>query len=209
MLCGDTGHKIILRGARQIHQPLVGSVRTDAAGVACHHVGVHIHRVDRVRDGDGVIVCKDIQYVAGITLCPVRYKDFIGFHFNTALFVGDFRNGFAQPCVPLFRPVSVERFALALVIHGFVHGINGGLGERLCHIANAAADDVGCFLRIGCGKCCYAAPDFREQVPALKFEKMLVYVGHDINVGLMMKKRIAVITKERRFLHGRQWLPAP
>ncbi len=66
MLVGHIGHKAVGGIAWQVEQPCVGAFGIGLAGIAGHHVGVHVHRIDRIGDSDDVAMAEDIEDVAGV-----------------------------------------------------------------------------------------------------------------------------------------------
>ena len=72
------GNEAVLCRAWQIHQAGVGAFFIRVAGVAGHHVGVHIHRIDRIGDGDDVALAEDVEDVAGIAFRAVGNEDLVG-----------------------------------------------------------------------------------------------------------------------------------
>src|SRR5262245_13373894 len=59
-------HKIVFRRTGQIINALVAAILSYWARVTGHHVCVHIDRIDWIRDGDFVLVAKNIEDVTAI-----------------------------------------------------------------------------------------------------------------------------------------------
>ena len=59
-------HKIIFRRARQINDPFIAAVFPALAGVAGHHVCIHIDRINRIGDGHLVLVTENIEDITAI-----------------------------------------------------------------------------------------------------------------------------------------------
>ena len=60
--------KIVFCSTRQVDQPLILTTLVSLSGVSHHYVGIHIHRIHRIRDSDPLSNPKDIEDVATITL---------------------------------------------------------------------------------------------------------------------------------------------
>ena len=68
MLFGNVRDEFVRGVARQIEQAGVGAFFIRVAGVASHHVGVDVNRIDGIGDGDDVSFSKDVEDVAGVAL---------------------------------------------------------------------------------------------------------------------------------------------
>jgi hypothetical protein len=60
-------HKIILHRAGQIKNAFVAAVGANRAGVARHHIGIDVNRINRVGDGDFVLLAENIEDVTAVT----------------------------------------------------------------------------------------------------------------------------------------------
>ena len=74
---GQRRSEIVFGRHRNVNQAGLTAIGVGFARAACHHVRVDINRVDRVRDGDGVVRSEDVQNVSGVALRSVRNEDFI------------------------------------------------------------------------------------------------------------------------------------
>ncbi len=148
------------------------------AGVAGHDVGVDVDRIHRVGDGDLVPRAEDVEDVAGVTLAAVGDENLIRFHVDAACLEIVLGDGVAQEVVALLRAVAAEGGAVAHFIHRLVHGRADGLGQRLGHIADAAADQALRGLGIGLREDLHAAGDFGEEVTGFELVVVFVDVGH-------------------------------
>ena len=178
LLCGESGHKIIFRGARQVNDAFVLTGVIRVAGVAGHHVGIQIHRIHRVGDGNAVLMAEDIQDVGGIALGAVGYENLIGTDIHASSGKIILSNGFAQELIAQFRAVAAEGVAISHFIHGGVKCLHAGGGQGFGHIANAAADQARGGVRIGLGKLVHAAANLGEEITGLQLQVMLVDVCH-------------------------------
>ena len=75
-------------------------------------------------------------------------------------------------------PIAAEGLAMAELIGGGAHGLDGGGRQRLGHVADAAMDDASGGLCVRPAERIDATTDLREQVPAGELEVMLVDEGH-------------------------------
>ena len=60
------GHEVVLRVAGQIVNPVVATVLSRRAGVARHHVCIHVHPVDWIGHRDLVLPAENIEDVTAI-----------------------------------------------------------------------------------------------------------------------------------------------
>src|SRR5690606_29768863 len=66
LLFGNGRDEIVFRCARQVDETAVGPAVVGFAGVAGHHIGVHVDRIDGIGDGDAVARPEDVENVAGV-----------------------------------------------------------------------------------------------------------------------------------------------
>ena len=118
--------------------------------------------------------------------------------------VGLLGNRLPQPEVALFGAVAVEAFMRGQVVHGGVHGLNGGPGQRFRHVADAAADQPRRGLRMGLNERIHAPVDFREQISRLQLEEMIVDISHSFR-----SKGILFHTAYRKESRAGSGIPAP
>ena len=166
------------RFARQINELRVSARFVGLAGVAGHHVRVHVNRINRVADGDFVFVAEDVEDVARVAFRAVADKNLVVGHVAAAVAEIILGDGGAQPFVALFRAVAFERFAHGHFVHGLVHGGDGGGRQRFGHVADAAADEALGGFGIRFAKNLHAPADFREKVAGFQFEIIVVEICH-------------------------------
>ena len=75
---------------------------------AVHDIGIHIHRIHRIRHQYHIILCEKICDISGITLCPVRDKDRIRIHICaiSLIICGD---SISKEFISFFRTISFKR----------------------------------------------------------------------------------------------------
>ena len=61
MFFGRLGHEIVFRCAGQIQNSFVIAVSPCRTAVASHHICVDVNRIDRIGDGDLVLIAEDIE----------------------------------------------------------------------------------------------------------------------------------------------------
>ena len=181
MLIRQLRHKIVLRRAGEVHQSLIRTVRAGIPGIPGHHIGIHIHGINRVRHGDPVARPENVQNVARIALGAVRHVNLIHFHMHAVDLVGLFGDSLPQPEIALLRTIAVKALMGGQIVHRLVHGFNGRHGQRFRHVSDAAADQPFGRLRMGLGKRIHAAPYFREQISRLQLEEVIVNIRHGFN----------------------------
>src|SRR5258708_33942831 len=81
------------------------------SGVAVHHVGIHINRINRISDGDPVLVAEDVEDVAAITFRAVGNENLVIRYFQPLGAIVIFSDGRAQKVVAWFRAVAAETFS--------------------------------------------------------------------------------------------------
>jgi len=64
------------------------------------------------------------------------------------------------------------------VVQRAVHGRQRGAGQRLGHIADAAADEALGRIGIGVAKRLHAPPDLGEEITGLEFKVIVVEESH-------------------------------
>ena len=168
--------KLVSGIAGQVEQAGVSAVLIGVAGIAGHHVGVHVNRIDRVGDGDDVALAEDVEDVAGIALRAIRDENFVGRDAEVGELVVD--DCLAEELVALLGPVAFEGLATGHFLNAIVHRLNHGGGQRLGYIADATADDAGGLVRIFSGINPHPAGDFREQVTGFELEEIGIDRGH-------------------------------
>jgi hypothetical protein len=82
-----------------------------------HHVGVEVHGVDGVGDGDAALVAENIEDVRGVALGAVGHKNFIGGHIDAARLKVIIRNRLAQKIITVLRAVALKGFAVGHFVH--------------------------------------------------------------------------------------------
>ena len=171
-------HEIVGRGARQINQLLVRPRFVRRARVAGHDVGIHIDRIDRVLQGDFVLVAENVENVCAIAFRAVGHKNFVVGNVQPAVAIIVLRNRAPQKIVALFGAVTVEGFPVAHFVHGLVQGVDDRRRQRFGHIADAAANQAFGGSGVLVAKDFNAPGDFREQVARFQFQIMMVQVSH-------------------------------
>ena len=86
---------------------------------ARHEIGVHIDRIDRIWDQDGIVHIKKIQDIAQVAFSPIADENFvwIQMHAPDRIMAAD---GSFQKRIPLFRAVSMKGIFMAHLFHCFV-----------------------------------------------------------------------------------------
>ena len=77
MFLWGLGNKIVFRRTRQIDNAFITAVLFHRAGVARHHVGIDVDRVNRIGNGNLVLLAEDIEDVTAIAFRSVGQKDFV------------------------------------------------------------------------------------------------------------------------------------
>src|SRR5690606_27557698 len=111
--------------AGQIDEPGIGAGVIGLAGVPGHHVGVDVDGVDRVGNGNDVVVPENVENVAGVALGSVGNENFIRRDVETGILVFD--DGLAQEGIALLGTVPLEGGGLPQLVDGLVHGLAAGL----------------------------------------------------------------------------------
>ena len=119
----------------------------ERAGAAAHHVAVYVHRVDWVGDSEVVVPPHQLADVARVALRPVVDEYLARVDVYAARQEVVFRYGLAQEQVALLRAVAVERVLVRHVVNGLVHGLHHRRAQRLRHVPDAEAYDVGLGVR--------------------------------------------------------------
>ena len=146
--------------------------------MAGHDVRVHIDGIHRVADGDFVFGAENIEDVAAIAFGAVADENFIVGNLHSPVAKIIFGNRGAQPVVALLRAIALEGFAHGHFVHGPVHGGNHGRRQRFGHVADAAADEAFGRIGVGLAKSFHPPADFREQIPGLEFQVMIIEKCH-------------------------------
>ena len=110
-------------------------------------------------------MAEDVEDVAHVALGAVGDKDLVGDDVAPAGLVIMLGDGLAEEVATLLIAVPLERLAPGHLIDGLVHRRDHSGHERLGHVADAAADDLGGRIRGGEGL--HAAADFGEEVAGL------------------------------------------
>ena len=178
LLRGESGHKIIFRGAREVNDAFILAGVIRVAGVTGHHVGIQIHGIHGVRDGNAVLVAEDIQDIGGIALGTIRNENLIGTDLYSSGGKIIFGDGFAQEFITQFRAVAAEGVAVGHFIDGGVKRLHAGGGQGLGHVANAAANQARGGVWVGLGKFVHTAANLGEEITGLQLQVMLIDVCH-------------------------------
>ena len=110
---------------------------------ACHHVIIHVNRVDRVGNENRVILTEQIQQVAQIALGTVGNENFRHIQLDAVACV-ILADGLAQELITLLAGnVAVEGALVALLLHRLMHSLGHRGCQRQGDIADAQTDDVG------------------------------------------------------------------
>ena len=196
-LIGDLGHEAVGWRAFEVVEARVSTAFISLARVARHDVGVHIHGIHRVGDGDLVPGTEDVEDVAGIAFAAVGDENLIGFHVDAAGLEVVFGDGVAQEIVALLRAIATEGGAVAHFIDGLVHGRAHGLWQRFGHVADAAADQAFGRLGVGLGENPHATGDFGEEVTGFELVVVFVDVGHGRGKGRAVWRVVAGMQEGR------------
>src|SRR5438105_3940475 len=121
---------------------------------------------------------KDVENVAAVTLRAVGDENLVVGYVDAVVAEVVLRDGRAQERVALLRAVAAERLAVGKLINGLVHGCNGRRRKRLGDIADAAADDAPCIVRMRLAKGIHAPRDFGKKVSGAELEIVVIKIGH-------------------------------
>ena len=172
MVAGRAGNEIIFGGAGHIYDAVELAGLRGITCTACHYVGVNIHGIDGVGDGDDIVEAEDFLDVARVAFCAVADEYFGFIEFDTAGVEIIFDNGFDEKIVALLRAVTAEGFSFGHISDGFFHRFYYGRRERLGDITDSKTDDFG--IRVLGFKGAYSASDFREKIACLQFQEVFI-----------------------------------
>ena len=91
---GKLGSKIVVCGTRHVDHiaPCLRRLII-STGSACHHIGIHIHGINRIADSDLIVNTEDFLNITGIAFGTIRYKDFISGNITASLLIIILCNG--------------------------------------------------------------------------------------------------------------------
>ncbi len=144
----------------------------EIARTAVHHVGVDIDGIDGVGDRHGVVPAHQLANVARVTLGSVVDKNLIGVKMHAPWQEVVLYDSLSKPQVSLLGPIAVEGLLLSHVVDSLVHGLDDGRAERLRHVADAEADDLG--LRMGGLEGIHFLGYVSEEIVLLQLQEMFV-----------------------------------
>ena len=107
---------------------------------ACHDVGIHINRINRIADRDHIILLENFLNIAGIALGAVGNKDLIIRDFTASCSVIILRNRVTQKFVAEVGRVAAKGLRPAHFIDSLVQCLNNRGRQRLRHIADSHTD---------------------------------------------------------------------
>src|SRR6516225_3194563 len=171
-------HEVVLRGAGQIMNSVVGAVLSRRAGMTRHDVCVHVHRIDWIRDRNLVLVAENIEDVTAIVFGSVRNEDFVISNVDIAVAVVALRDLGSEKLVALFGTIAAKTFAMLELINGALHRFNRCGRKRLSHITNSAADQSLRPFRMCFAELADASGHLWKQIAGLKFKIIFVEIRH-------------------------------
>ncbi|HTD14071.1 MAG TPA: hypothetical protein VK673_02775, partial [Chthoniobacterales bacterium] len=180
-LLWDLRDKAVCLCAREINKALIGAKFVGWPGVAAHNVGVYIHGVNGIDDGDSILVAKNIQNITAIAFGTVRDKDLIVHDVHAAFTVIVLRDGVTEKFVPLLRAVAAKGFTMRELIDRPVHGLNDCGWKRLRNVPDSATHQGFPQVRMFVAERANSASDFWKEVAGFKFEIVIVKVSHGKN----------------------------
>jgi hypothetical protein len=148
------------------------------AGVAGHDVRVDVDRVDRIGHGDPVAAAEDLERRARVGLRTIAQEDLVVGHVDATRAEVAVRDRRAHEVVSGRGPVALEALARRQVIDRGMQGLDDGVGKRLGHVADAAADDARGERGVRGGEALDASRDLGEQVAGRQLQEMLVDACH-------------------------------
>ena len=158
------------------------SFRIVSTGSACHNIGIHINRVNRITYSDAVIYGKNLLDISGITLCSVGYKNLICADVASSCFIVIVRNGSAQELISEIRCITVEGLCISHFCNCTMHCIDNCRCQWLGNITDSKTNQ--CFLRICSLVCTYFFCNRAEQIAARKFLIVVIHFKHLLNSSL-------------------------
>ncbi len=131
----------VLRGGGQVDQARVAAFVVGRAGAARHHVGVDVHRIDRVGHGHHAVERKDLLHVGGVALGSVGDEDLIRLHLGAlAAVVG--RDGVKQKLIALLGTVAAKGLFARHLVGAGLERVHDGRGQGQHHVADAQPDNT-------------------------------------------------------------------
>src|SRR5204863_8798084 len=103
--------------------------------------GIDVNGIDRIADGNPVLVAEHVEDVAGVAFRAVGNEYFVVGDVAAPVAIVILGNSVAQEFVALFRTVTAKRFAPGHLIHRLVHGFDRRRRQRLGNIADATTDE--------------------------------------------------------------------
>ena len=132
------GNKIIFRRAWQIHEAFIAAVLPTGPRVPSHHICVDIDRINRIGDGDLVLVAENVEDVAAIAFRTVRDKNFVVGDLNVVFAIIVLCNFGSKKFVTLFRAIAAKCLAMTQLLDCALHCFNCRARERLRDVTNPA-----------------------------------------------------------------------
>ena len=123
--------------------------------ISTHGVGIHIYRVNRIRDQDHVVVPEQFGDVSGVAFRSVGDEDGICVHIDAVSFIVSC-DGISCFCIPLFWTVAFEGGCLSHLVYALVKCFDGTFTQRAGHIADSQTDHrfVRVFFAVSGGTVC-------------------------------------------------------
>ena len=123
--------------------------------ISAHGIGIHVYRVDRIRNQDHIVVTEKLGDVSCITFGPVRNKDRICIHFHAVSFIISC-DGISCFCISLFRTVAFESSRLSHLVYALMKRFDGTFAQRTGNITDSQSDHrfVRMFFAVSSGTVC-------------------------------------------------------
>ncbi len=172
------GHEVVFRAAGEVDDAFVAAALVRQTGVAGHHVGIDVDRIDRIRDRDPVLVAEDIEDETAIALRAVGDENLVVRDLHPAVAIIDLRDFLAQEIAALLVAVAAEGFAHGKLVHRRLDRRHRGRRQRLGDVADAAADYALRRFRIPVAELAHPPRDLGEKVTGLELEVVFVEVSH-------------------------------
>ena len=185
------GNETVCRRAREVNHAFIRAGFVGGTGVAGHDVRIDVNGIDRVADGEFVLVSEDVEDVAAITLRSVADEDLVVGHLDALVAEIVLCDGGAEEVVALLRTVAAERRAIGHLIDGGVHGRDDRARQRFRHVADAAADEALGGFGIRVTESFHAAADLREEVASFELQVIVIQVSHNqSSIGFSVRAKI-------------------
>src|SRR5438309_9861366 len=114
----------------------VAAIGPDWSGMPRHDVGIDVNWINRIGNGDLILLAQNIEKVTAVAFRAIRQENFVIRDFDSAIAIIKLRDFAAEEFVALLGAIATERFTLPEFFGCCFHCLDCSSRQGLGYVAD-------------------------------------------------------------------------